>query len=89
MHHTLLRPDPPQLRICVHIIPSFSHIREQLLCILFEESCCELVNGSTDDIVAAADGEGHAVPCKIGVGGEEGDVGGRVVAICVPVGFGS
>lgn len=45
----------------------------------------ERTRRTTNNIIAAAYGEGHAVPSEVGVVGVKADIGGRVVTLCVPV----
>ena len=61
---------PTQLRIGDEVLPSLAHVGEERLDFLAHQAAGDLLDRGADDVIAAADGEGHAMADKF-AGGEQ------------------
>ena len=82
MLDALLRAEPAQLRIAHEHIPCETHVVEQFLDVASDEGFGHGVDGSDDDIIAAADGEDESVAGITGIRGDD-NIGRGIIRIGV------
>jgi hypothetical protein len=75
MDHALFRPNPSQLAVGDEPAPCGSHVFCELLEGAPEDTGRNCVDRGAHNVVAAPDGEGHAMPRERGVIGLEDTVG--------------
>ena len=82
MFNALLRAEPAQLRIAHEHIPCETHVVEQFLDVTSDEGFGHGVDGSDDDIIAAADGEDESIAGITGICGDD-NIGRGIIRIGV------
>ena len=82
MLDALLRAEPAQLRIAYEQIPCETHVVEQFLDVTSDKGFGHGVDGSDDDIIAAADGEDESVAGITSIRGDD-NIGGGIIRIGV------
>ena len=73
---------PSELRVRAEVVPSLAHVSKELLHLLPYQPGRDFLDGRTDNLVASADGEGHAMADEA-ARGKERDICRRVITVGV------
>ncbi|KAI6876611.1 L-galactonate [Hortaea werneckii] len=82
VYHTFFWPDPTQVAVADEVTPCLSPVCHEVFQLLALDPIAQNGNSLADDLVAAANGEGHAMSLVLCIR-LENNVGGGVIASCV------